>query len=231
MTNHSPVTYRRFSSDLVLTLDLVSEFTTADKRNIQDALVARGLIQGSQIDSEDWLGMGTGVAVADDPLLLRGWLSQMGGDPSLITPNGARDGSTLSNAQLDPGEVAALWFDLENRSEVTAGGVLVTVTSLDNDLRILDGGTNIGYMTLSELNETQVMYSKVNGTAIVSAMTDVPSGNTYFKSNPFYNQNWRTAVWVQVKPLAPHGKTMNLQVRVTPSNGVTAIRNFPVTLR
>jgi hypothetical protein len=80
------------------------------------------------------------------------------------------------------------------------------------------------------------MYSKINGTSIVSALnpqgstSGVPLGNSYFKTNPFFNRTWRTAVWVKVSSRAEHGKIVNFEVQATPSNGVTSIKNFPVKI-
>ena len=52
------------------------------------------------------------------------------------------------NSKLDPGEVAAVWFDIENQSDVTAGGVVITATSKDPDLIFLDDAINIGFLPL-----------------------------------------------------------------------------------
>jgi len=242
-TNHSPVTLIGFASNLITYANQIKGINSKDLSLIQETLKARGLSNPATLPSEDWMDIGTGtniffsntptpgIHVVDDPEVLQKWLMNMGGNPDIVTQNLDSE----INSRLDPGEVAVIWFDIQNNLETTAGGVLVSVTSKDPDLRVLDGLTNIGYMTLSGLNQTQVMYGKINGTAIVSVLSPVegggvPVGNSYFKTNPFFNQNWRTGIWVKVSPNAAHGKKTELEVRATPANGITAVRNFPITI-
>jgi hypothetical protein len=129
-----------------------------------------------------------------------------------------------------------IWLDLQNTSNITAGAVLVTVTSPDPDLEIMNELYNAGYLSLSPLNETQVMYSKVNGTDIVSALNspgrtvNLDIGNSYFKTNPFFYASFRTGIWVKVKTGAAHGKVIQLKVQANPSNGSPSTHDFPVRI-
>lgn len=243
-TNHSPVNYRGFSSNLVTYSAQVPGLTTVDQTRVAAALKNRGLHDSDEITDDAWLQVGTGtnwvipstvtpgVFVQDDPHVIISWLNQMGADSSMVKQGPA----TGLNSRLDPGEVAALWFDLQNQGDLTAGGVLLTVTSSDSDLEILGSSVNIGYLNHSGLNQTQITYQKVNGNAIVSALNpggaidSIPIGNSYFKTNPFFNQNWRTAVWVRVKPDAAHDKDVGLVVSAAPTNGITSSQNFSVRI-
>lgn len=243
-TNHSPVTFIGLAANIMSYSNQISDLSDADRVSLGQAFKKRGLYEFPALASSSWLKVGEGtnsripttstpgVYVLDDPLVLRNWLLRMGANSGLIKADLANSG----NSQLDPGEVAALWFDLENQSDITAGGVLVTATSTTPHLVFLDESTNIGYMTLSGSNQAQIMYGKVNGKQIVSAFNPaggaplIPIGNTYFRTNPFFNKSWRTALWVKVSPDAAHGEVIKLQVQATPANGVPSTQEFSVTI-
>jgi len=95
----------------------------------------------------------------------------------------------------------------------------------------------LGYMSQSNLNQTQVMYEKINGVSIVSLLNNsenpnsIPIGNSYFNTNLLFNHTPTTAIWVKVSPEAHSGKVVQLLVQATPSNGVGSSQNFPVTIR
>jgi hypothetical protein len=243
-TNHSPVNYITFTGLLVTLADQFPALTSDDKSIIKKVLAARGFYDYPTIASKDWMVVGTGtnetivntpspgLFIEDDPLILRRWLINSSKDPSTVTQN---LGSGL-NGQLDPGETAAIWFDIQNNSNITAGGVLVTVTSNDPQVSILDSSYNLGYMTDTGLNQTQIVYGKVNGTSIVASLNAsgnayaIPIGNSYFKTNFLFNRNPMTAIWVKVSPQANHGKVVQFSVQATPSNGVTSTQEFAVTI-
>jgi hypothetical protein len=245
-TNHSPVTFVGFSALLVAYAPLLEGITSADQSSIQLALKGRGLYDSPTITSPDWLTVGSGtnfnlpvsrtpgLYVEDDPELLAKWLGDIGSDSHIIT----QGLGTGLNREMDPGEVVAVWFDLQNNVDLTAGGVLVSVTSADPEIEILDQRINIGYMTRSGANQAQIMYEKINGAGIVRALnqgqvaTAIPIGNSYFKTNPFFNRNSHTAIWMRISPSAAHGKVVNLEVDALPSNGVASLKTvFPVTIR
>jgi hypothetical protein len=243
VSNHSPVTFIQFAKIMNEYSGLIEGLTPSDRDSVLEVLKARGLLNGASIDSPDWLDIGPGtnlfisnsvtpgVYVADDPQMLKVWLNKSGGEPGIVT-----QGPSSVNGQLDPGEVDAIWLDLQNNSSSTAGGVLVTVTSLSPDLIILDKKTNIGYLSGSNLNQTQVMYQKINGKTIVNDLNlnqsanSVPIGNSYFQTNPLFNHTWRTAVWVKVSTSATHGEVIHLQVDALPANGVSSTKIFPITI-
>jgi hypothetical protein len=242
-SNASPVHLIGFASNLIAYAGQIPNFTPADEASLKFALKARGLYDYAALSSATWMAVGTGtnlyisntptpgIRVLDKPDVLRQWLRQLDKDPSLVE----QTLSTGLNFRLDPGEVAALWFDVQNTADITAGGVLVTATSKDPDIRILDQA-NIGYLLRSGKNSTQIMYGKINGNLIVQSMNPagnpaaLPIGNSYFKTNPLFDQGPDTAIWVKVRAQAPHGKVVNLEVSALPSNGVAATKMFPVTI-
>jgi hypothetical protein len=245
ITNHSPVTFVGFASLLVSYAPFLEGITLEDQSAIQNALQARGLYNSPVITDSNWLSVGPGtnfklpesrspgLYIEDDPEVLIQWLSEMGGDPQLVT----QGLGTGLNRQLDPGETVAVWFDLQNNADLTAGGVLVSVASSDPEIEILDQRTNIGYMTRSGLNQAQIMYGKINGNSIVKALNpgdftgSIPIGNTYFTTDPFFNRNFNTAIWIRINPSAAHGKIAHLEVEVFPSNGIASKTAFPVTIQ
>jgi hypothetical protein len=223
---------------------LTDDLSPSDQTAIRQALKARRLFDFPEVSSSTWMAVGTGtnsqisnsqtpgLYVLDDPSRLQSWLIRLRRDPNIITQRL----ETGTNHRLDPGEVAVIWLDIQNESKITAGGVLVTVTSPDPDLEIMNEYYNTGYLSFSPLNETQVMYSKVNGTDIVSALNSpqgalsLDIGNSYFKTNPFFYGSFRTGIWVKVKTSAAHGKIIQLKVKASPSNGVVSTRDFPVRI-
>ena len=213
--------------------------SNSDQGAVTLALTQRGLLGGPLLDSS-WATVGPGAApnpglfVEDDYLLLKFWLTEEGGDPTLIT----QGPETGLNHRLDPGDVAAVWFDIQNSSAITAGGLEVTVKSLDSDVTILDGRANWAPIaTAVGLMEAQTHYFKVNGTSIVQDISSanqsfhVATGNSYFKTNPFYKQDPSAAVWIKVSPTAPHGKQVTLQVTSLPTNGAASVTHFTAVIQ
>ena len=140
------------------------------------------------------------------------------------------------NNKLDPGDLAAVWFDLQNTATDTAGGVLLKISSLDPGVKF--SRFNVG---LVDSQNTQIRYGKVNGTKIVCDLTTkdgsscvtpaaaayaVPTGNSYFKTNPSYGRSYATAVFVEVSPTLAHGTTVQFQVQAIPSNGSATTVTF-----
>ncbi|MEK6706410.1 MAG: hypothetical protein AABZ06_11545, partial [Bdellovibrionota bacterium] len=119
----SPVTLRGFASTMIIAAQMLG-FSSSDKEAMSNALLARGLLGGDLL-STGWavVGYGTsstpGMKIQDNPAILKGWLMRMGLSPTVIT----QDIETGTNGKLDPGDVAAVWFDAGNTDEVTAGGV------------------------------------------------------------------------------------------------------------
>ena len=239
-TNHTPVTFIGFAEKIWDNANRIPALTAEDRLLIQQALTARGLLSTERLEVT-WAGKGPGrnhrlnenvnggVFIQNDPGILKRWLSSMYVDSRRVT-------QTQASARLAAGSVAALWFDIQNQSAVTAGGVLLTVTSMDPDLVILDSSVNMGYMTLSGLNQTQIMYGKINGSRVVDRLRgdlsiEIPMGTTYFTTNPFFNEKWNTAIWVKVNPQAAPGKVVPLKVVARPTNGPTVVLNFSVTLQ
>jgi len=233
INNRSPVTFRELASQLVNASS--SPIATAqDTAALIQALTARGLYGGQTINNPSWASAGPGMSqtpglrIVDDPLQLKTWLFNMRRNPEIVQ----QGLGTGINGQADPGEVLAVWFDLKNNAELTAGGVLLTVTSLNPNLEVLTyEAANYGGISPSQ---AQIRYSKINGTQIVTALSQggsgytVPTGNTYFTTNPYFAgeptlpDNNTTAMWLRVSPNAQKGEMLNLQVTAAPTNGVSS---------
>jgi hypothetical protein len=239
--NRSPVTFIKLAANMMAFAPKIPDFTPADLTAIQQALMARQLYGMPTINS-DWLAIGTGTSNQitnapnmGDPQVLQMWIGSINGGIK-NPPQIPQTIQTGLNNQLDPGEIDAIWFDLKNTSKITAGGVLLTVTTTDPEVTILDGRYNIGYVPTASGNGAQIMYAKVNGTDIVTALSPdgsaaaVPTGNSYFKTNLYFNKNYRTAIWVAVSPQAAHGKEVHFQVDATPANGITSTKVFKVII-
>lgn len=231
LANQSPVTFREFASQLEQSATLLG-FSAQDQASVTQALTTRGLVGGTGV-AADWAEVGAGkpetpgVKITDNSQQLKNWFLRMGTNPQVVTQSGG------ANNKFNPGEVAAIWFDVRNQSGNTAGGVTVTVTSEDPDITILDGNYNIGAISPSK---AQIQYGKINGTEIVAALSSpnstfhVPTGNSYFETNPHFDFLWTTAIFVKVNASATGGKSVNMRVELTPSNGVTETVTFPVTI-
>ncbi len=248
--NRSPVTFIKFASTLMDSISLVSGLTPTDRTSIQQVLKDRGLYQMQTLQSADWVAVGPGtlklrphtltpgVFIQDNPQILTKWLTQMGVDTSILS----QVTSNTQNSMLDPGEIAVIWFDLQNNQDLTAGGVLLTVTSPDPDLEILDDSFNLGFNGGGGQNQAQVMYAKVNGKAMGETLNTIVAtssgngvsfsspGNTYFTTNPLFGLTYRTGVWVKVSAAAEHGKEVGLQVQAVPANGSALVQSQPITL-
>ncbi len=249
--NRTPVTYRAFAAGLI---DAAQNYLhwTSDVAGLQNALQKRGLYNVTTITDSSWLSVGTGapdsvggipvagVKIMDDREQLTGWASAAG--LNLTVPQGP---ATNANNRLDAGEIATIWFDLKNLDSQTAAGVLVDVVILDPQVHFADGRARLrsgGYTTLDFLNpgriapdHAQIMYGKVNGSAIVSALQsannsyNVPTGNTYFKTDPNAYRNRVAALWIAADSSA-RGRTIRFQVTATPSNGVASTTTFNVSV-
>ncbi len=231
--NLSPVTFIGFAANVVQAAKTLG-YSTTDQNSVAAALEARGLYNTPQL-SAGWAAVGPGVSyspgvkILDNPNTLKNWLGSMGGDPTIVT----QGLTTGLNGKLDPGEVDAIWFDIQDTASLTAGGVLVTVTSNDPNVTFLDGNTNIGAVSSSQ---AQIFYGKINGTTIVNALSSsnatyhVPASNSYFGTDPLLSGTWRAALWISVSPNAKAGEVATFQIQAEPSNGAAATVNFPVTI-
>jgi hypothetical protein len=234
--DRSPVTFRGFAQEVVNAATNLG-LSNGDQASIRQELAERGLVDGSTLPS-DWAEVGTGTTanpglkIIDDPGVLKTWLRDWLGIGPAAIPQGTATGF---NSRLDSGEVVALWFDVRDIAALTAGGVSLDVVSPDPAVSFLNGNFNPGYIAPDHV---QIRYFKINGTDIVSALSsanpnlNVPTGNSYFQTNPYYSSNPITAIWVKASlgqgESAP--KSVALQVTLTPTNGPAQTLSFPVSV-
>jgi len=233
----SPVTFLGLANNIVNEA-VEQNFSDDDYNAIVAALTDRGLYNEPTITQSNWLDVGPGtgatpgMAVLDNPVILISWLMEI--DSQIDTSPITQSNSTGLNNQLDPGETDAIWFDLQNDASLTAGGIQVTVTSEDPNVTF-PSSLNIGAMNQNAKSANyvvQMMYQKVNGTAIVSSLMQGSSlfqlgtANTYFKTDPKYNMNSRNAIWATVSSNASHGEVAKFRVDALPANGVVSTREF-----
>ena len=241
--NLSPVTFREFGqavSDVARAMHLSKK----DQASITSKLKLRGLLDGKQLDA-NWASAGLGfqknfggpawtpgIRIDDNAAALQIALQGRGLDTSIV--QGAN-----GNQALDPGETAVIWFDIENDEQLTAGGVTLTVTSLDPEISFVQA-PNPGWISSTKV---QTQYSKINGTGIVSSISQsagpggVHTSNSYFESVPEYMYSppemidLSTGIWLQVAPGAAHGKVVRFQVEAKPSNGQASTVQFNATIQ
>lgn len=227
--NRSPVTGIGFANALMKVAEGMSQWNASDLQTIQNVFTNHGFLNAPQLE-EHWAEISR-VYIQDSPSVLKDWLENMGSNSKIVSQT-----SVGGKNRLDPGEVAAIWFDITNRSTLTAGGVMLTLTSLDPEIEVLGETVNRGFLNDSNPPTAQVMYAKVNGNAIVSLLNltatgqPIPTGNSYFKTNPSFNTSWGTALWIRVRPDAQPGKLVRLQVKVKPANGPLATLVFSIRL-
>jgi hypothetical protein len=222
--SRSPVRLRGFA-DVLVTASLALGTPAAEQTALTQALENRGL-RGSLGPASGWAQVGDGVSatpglrVLDHPSTLKNWLTRMGvGSPEQIVTQGIATGL---DGRAQAGEAIAVWFDLKNVSDRTAGGVQLDVKSRSASARILGYAVNDGYI---DDTRAQIQYAKVNGTGIVSALASadstkhVPTGNSYFSTHPFFDSTWKTALWIKIAPEAVAGEDLEFEITATPSNG------------
>jgi hypothetical protein len=227
--NLTPVTFIEFAKSLHRTaIDM--KLANEEVSLIDDVLKSRSLLDALELN-KDWarVGRGTqaapGLKIEDDPSSLGAWLrNALRIDPSWI-------GEQSASGKLAPGKFAMIWFDIENTSERTAGGVLLTVTSEDPDVTFLERPLNLGFMGPSQV---QIQYPKINGSGAVRTL-----GPSYLATSPGIGVRgqgdratafFATGIFLHISPTAPHGKKVNFLVHLKPANGPEADLNFDATL-
>ena len=221
LPNPSPqitlIGYAKNLVDYALTVGL----SETDKQSIINILQERGLYRFEPI-SKGW-ATAQGLKIIDNPAVLAAWTGP-GVIPQTATGN--------INDKFDPGEIDAVWFNISNKALRTAGGLLLTITSENPKITFLGSGYNPGI--IDSLN-TQVRYSKINGSAIVDALNadTTPSSSigvetTYLTTNPFAPTKYTTAVWLKIDPTATSGETVRFIIDVTAANSQKDSRGNPV---
>ncbi|MBN21021.1 MAG: hypothetical protein CL678_07000 [Bdellovibrionaceae bacterium] len=230
--NLSPIRFIGFV-DSLLTWAPLTGMTSTDIDLLKSVFEQRGLFNYPELP-KGWLALGPGslkmpgIQIIDHPVDLRVLFSQSGRNPRVVK----QSIDTGLNGVANPGEVIAVWFDLKNISSFTAGGLQVRVHSPTPDVEIMNAGFNYGAIS-SSVAET--IYSKVNGTSIVTALksTDthlnIETDNTYFKTQNFFNKNLDTSIIVRISDHAQSQEVL-LDLEVTPSNGPTEMIQVPLEI-
>lgn len=179
---------------------------------LRNALELRGVLN-MQTLGNDWAEFDESRLIwVDRPKSLRDWMMQRGYDPSLI-PNRNETGL---NRKPNPGEWAAVWFNIKNKDFITAGNVRVRLVSLSPHLQILGPALNDGY--ISE-ESAEIVYSKINGSQIISTLSDVSMGQDYQSTIRNIDKGAaQTAIWVYVSKEASAGSTLPYRIEVRAEN-------------
>ncbi len=224
----SPVTFRGFAAKLVEWAPSLG-WSTEDQADLVQALTDRGFVGGPKVEGS-WVRVTPqSLVIQDSPATLKQWFGPV--LSSVVTQN-------AGNLKLSRGDAAAIWFDLENLSQNTAGGVRLRVKITQGDVDFLSWNFNYG---LVSAKEAEIMYSKVNGALIVSSLQssntllNVPattfySGtNRYFATGPGGSAPY-TALYIKVQNSAPSGQIVHFDVTVTPSNGDATVVSLEVPI-
>ena len=221
--NVSPVNFIEFSNALIeWAVEL--NWSEQDQTSLEQALANRGLYSYSSVE-DGWAAVGEGeddnlgLKIIDNGIKLKAWLYTIGSDPDIINQS-LGDGNT--NSKMSPGEVVVVWFDVKNQSEQTVGSTYFDVTSMHPSVTFLDLSANLGAISDSKV---QMQYYKINGTGIVDVLSsenetmNVPTGSSYFQTNPFFGEDPSTAIWVKIDDSIESGEVVDFQLDIYPSNG------------
>ena len=218
--SRSPITYIGFIDQLVALAPVVG-FSQSQLSELEGAFRARGLLDSPELGN-GWAALAPvsgsvdGLLVVDHPAQLKRWISRFGYSPSLI-PQGPVTGL---NGKMDSGEIVMLWFNIQNLDPVTAGSIELTVSSKNENLEILGPGLNFGFISNSK---AQIRYSKINGSKVVNALSSpssdfhVPTGNSYFLTNPQFRNSPVTGIWARVS--GDPNELVEIELEVRPENG------------
>ncbi len=202
----SPITFINFAKEL---LDAAMR---AGLPSIKKPLQERGLLDMPRVTGS-WLAL-TKAFIEDDASLIRRWLFTSGIRAEFPYSSGGRHA-------LVPNTVVALWFDLINLSDVTAGGVRLHVESSDSMLQF--PSWNQG---LLPDGSCELMYPKIHGFE-QSKLYGLP---TFFGTYPQFAASPRTALFIKVSPSAQIGSTVDLRITATPANGESAQVSLKLTI-
>lgn len=229
LKKRSPVTFVKFAQNLVDWAP-IQGWSPLQQQHLKENLKNRGLYDVPDLQA-GWstIGVGTtktpGLWVEDHPQKLRSWLLSVGVDPEIVKQTLI----TGLNHLADPGEVVVLWFDVQNQSLDTAGGLTLTVSKSDSALEILGSSVNLGFLSSQEV---QVQYAKINGTAVVTQLQsskpsfNIATGARYFKTHPDFADTFKSGIWVRIKKDTPVGTVIPLKVKVETSKGLEETLDF-----
>ena len=230
-TSISPITFMGFVDNIIQWAPVVG-ISQSDVNALKRSFQERGLYNAPQLP-QNWAELANttsypnGIKILDHPSILINWAINIGANANLID----QGFNTGLNNSLDPGEVATLWFNIGNLSNTTAGGVELTLESLNSEIRLLPAPFNYGHISDSK---AQIRYSKVNGSDIVGALSSsnpnyhIATDTNYFGTNPQFASNWRLALWIEVSENAVGGQSKDMRLTLKPSNGPVQVINFSI---
>lgn len=231
--SRSPVTFQVFALGLRDAAG-ASGFSASERSALDAVLTERGFLNAAFLPA-GWAAVGSGaqatpgMLVLDQAGQLKSWLGAMG-LPATVIAQSAQSGA---NNRLDAGETVAVWFDVSNLASVTAASLQLSVSIVSGPVEFLSNAYNFGVLSPSL---AQIRYAKVNGSAVVQALQSavaanhVPTGTSYFQTNPHFFKTWMTALWLRALPGAQHGAPVVFQVEVTPANGPAQVLTFQTTI-
>jgi hypothetical protein len=222
------------------------ELPKEEQEGLRWMLTERGLLKTDGILDPDWLAVGSGGSfllpspetpgayVLTRPALLNHWLKQIRAGSSYQQERFLPESQWH---QLVPGFLSTVWFDLENKSETTAGHVQLFIQSETPWVECLPDRINRGMLIGHKNPVVQIVYSKINGRAIVAQLKGedpgfgLMTGPTYFKTNPNFFRGPTTGLWVKVHPETPPGTEAIFHIRAVPSNGVSSETRIRIPIR
>lgn len=171
----SPLTMIGFSKTLLETADLMGA-SESEKQTIRTGLSNRGLYDFTTVPS--------------------GWarVSEVGKKFVVMKDPGAGNRAIEFNGLLRSTPLA-VWFNIENTSDLTVGGVLLTVRSLTPGVNLSGPLLNSGFISDQV---AQIRYAKINGNAVVERMKSTGMLSNYFGTHPRFYRSPATAIWVEV---------------------------------
>ncbi|MBC7386704.1 MAG: M36 family metallopeptidase [Cryobacterium sp.] len=228
VSNPSPVTMPLFATSLlsVASGSTAGTFSGSEQTAMSSALSARGLTNLTSI-ADGWAAKGPGgIAVQAGTFYYE-----------TASTSGVR------NYKMSPGDTGMLWFDVMNSQSTTAAAPLLKVTISDSTKAtfVNNLAKNPGY-----INSTTafVRYSKINGSAIVTAMNTGSAAQQTGITNSYFGPavgagvvpfgvNQDTALYVSIPSGAGTGSSVTFTVEVDTANKTSATSSvtFPVTIQ
>ncbi len=217
---YSPIRFTQMARALVEAAELMS-LSAAQVEAVQRALERRGVYRVRQLQ-QGW-ARALQPSVEDGVDELRANERELGLDRfSLQVIDASR---AERNGDLDAGETVQVWFDIENRDELTAAGLRVQVEILSGPVDFIGSPHNSGQLLGKDGKPVvELYYQKVNGLSFVRATHDIeqtwlPLGNSFLSTWGLGNRSPGSGLWLKVRKTAHSGERVFFRVSVLAANG------------